>query len=169
MKRTAIYPGTFDPITLGHIDVIERGLKMFDEIIVAVAENPSKKPFFTAGERVFLVKESLKEKKGVKVEKFGSLLVDFAKKQGCTTIIKGLREISDFTHEFQQATLNRKLCPEIETIMIVTSPEYSYINSGTIKEIFSLGGSIKGFVPKPVEEALAKAFARQSLGKTAFG
>ena len=162
MKKKAIYPGTFDPVTLGHLDVIERGMKLFDEVIVGVTTNPNKKTLFTIDERIGLIKKSLGKKKGVKVKAFDSLLVDFAKKEKCKVIMKGLRELSDFTREFQHAIVNRKLRPEMETIMIMTNPKYFYVNSSIVKEVAELKGPVEKFVPKHVEKALKEKLKKKS-------
>jgi len=156
VKRRAIYPGTFDPVTYGHIDVIERGLKLFDEVVVAVVEKPAKKPLFSVDERIKLLEKSLRGKKRVKLKKLEGLLVDFSKKEKCNVIIKGLRELSDFQYEFQQAIVNRKLYPEIETVLIITNPRYFYVSSSIAKEISAYGGSLEKFAPKHVEEALKR-------------
>jgi len=157
-KKIAIYPGTFDPITLGHIDLIRRALKIFDKIIVAVAESKEKNPLFSLEERVSLAREALKDFKNVEVLSFKNLLVDFAKSKGCSIIIRGLRAISDFDAEFQLATANRKLFPDVETVFIMPSEKYFYINSRLIKEIARLNGNISCFVPKNVEQALKEKF-----------
>ena len=154
MMKKAIYPGTFDPVTFGHLDVIERSLKLFDEVLVGVTTNPKKTPFFSIKERKKFLEESLKGKKRVKIKEFDSLLVDFAEKENCGVIIKGLREVSDFTQEFQQAIVNRKLKPEMETVLIITNPKYFYLNSSIVREIAKLRGCVKGFVPEFVEKAL---------------
>ncbi len=161
---TAIYPGTFDPITFGHIDLAERALKIFGKVVVGVTTNPGKKPLFSLEERVGLAKASLKGLENscrkVEVRPFDSLLVEFAKSQGAEIIIRGLREMSDFPSEFQNATVNRKLAPGIETIFIVTSEKYFYLNSTIVKEIARFNGKLSEFVPVPVEKAL-----REKLGK----
>ncbi|MCX8158405.1 MAG: pantetheine-phosphate adenylyltransferase [Candidatus Diapherotrites archaeon] len=158
MKK-AIYPGTFDPITYGHIDVIKRALNIFDELVVAVASRPNKKTLFNIDERLELVKQSIKELKKVKVKKLDGLLVDFAKREKCRFIIKGLRELSDFQNEFQQAIVNRKLSPNMETVLIITDPEYFYFSSSIAKEIAFLGGDVSLFVTPVVEKALKKKYA----------
>ncbi|MFA4016454.1 MAG: hypothetical protein RUDDFDWM_001564 [Candidatus Fervidibacterota bacterium] len=146
----AIYPGTFDPITNGHLDVIERAAKIFEHLIVAVATNPSKRPLFTLEERTEMVREACAHIKNVTVEQLDGLLVEFARKKGVRVIIKGLRAISDFDYEFQMASMNRKLAPEIETIFIMTSLEYAYLSSSIVKEVAMLGGCVNGLVPPPV-------------------
>lgn len=154
--RIAVYAGTFDPITLGHIDVIKRALRIFNKIIVAITTNPRKVPLFTLEERVKLARESLAGLDNVEVESFDGLLVDYMKKKGAKTILRGLREVSDFSYEFQQAIINRKLYSEVDTVFIMTSPKYFYINSTIVKELVKLGACIKGFVPENVEIALRK-------------
>ena len=154
MKTKAVYPGTFDPITLGHLDVIKRGVKLFDELIIAVAESPSKRPLFGSIERKKLVEQSVKGMKGVKVKVFKGLLVDFARKEKANVILRGLREMSDFPLEFQQALVNRKLAANIETVFVMTNESYFYLSSSLVKEIAMHGGYISEFVPKPVEKAL---------------
>jgi len=165
VKIRAIYPGTFDPVTNGHVDVIERALKLFDAVIVAVAEKPGKKTLFSVDERIAMAKRSLKGKKGIIIKRLDGLLVDFARKEKCTVIIKGLRELSDFQYEFQQAIVNRKLYPEIETVLIMTNPRYFYISSSIVKEISSLGGNVEKFAPKHVQDAL-KRKAKENMAKT---
>jgi pantetheine-phosphate adenylyltransferase len=156
MMKKAVYAGTFDPITLGHLDVIKRGAEMFDELIVGITDNPAKKPLFSVKERVFLAKKCTNGMKGVKVMAFKGLLADFAEKQNALVLLRGLREVSDFPKEFQQAIVNRKLNPEVETVFVMTSAKYFYLTSSIVKEIASLGGCISGFVPDCVESALRK-------------
>ena len=156
MKKVAIYPGSFDPITNGHVDIIERSLKVFDKIIVGVLENPEKKYFFSIEERVNIIKEIFKNRKEIEVEPFQGLLVDFVKRKKAKVVIRGLRAISDFEYEFQMALMNRKLNPEIETFFMMPSIEYSFLSSRLVKEVFSLGGCIKNLVPPIVEERLRK-------------
>ena len=160
-ERSVVYAGTFDPITNGHIDVIKRALKMFDSVIVAVTTNPKKKLLFSVEERVRLARESLKGLNGAVAESFSGLLVDYLKKKNAHTILRGLRELSDFEHEFQQALMNRRLYPECDTVFVMTDAKYFYVNSSVVKEIASLGGSVNGFVPKPVEAALRKKFHKR--------
>jgi pantetheine-phosphate adenylyltransferase len=157
--KSAIYPGTFDPITLGHLDVIERALRIFDKITVAVATNPEKKLLFTLEERMGLVKESTRGMGNVEVEPLSGMLVDYARKKRIFNIVRGLREITDFQSEFQRAITNRKLEPKIDTVFIPTSAKYFYLSSTVVKEIASFKGEISCFVPKPVEKALKKKFA----------
>jgi pantetheine-phosphate adenylyltransferase len=156
--RLAIYPGTFDPITNGHLDLIERGLRIFDEIIVAVAPSPKKQPLFSLNERIELIKESVKNLKKVKVEAFDGLLVKYVKSKKGIAIIRGLRAVSDYEYELQIALMNRRLDMNIETVFMMPSEEYSFISSTIVKEVVSLGGSIKGLVPEAVEFALKEKF-----------
>jgi pantetheine-phosphate adenylyltransferase len=158
MKKIAVYPGSFDPITNGHIDIIERGLKVFDEIIVAVAINSDKRALFTVEERVEMVKIALKGRDKIKVDSFKGLLVDYMNRCNGNVIIKGLRAISDFEYEFQMAQMNRKLNEKIETFFMMTSETYSYLSSRIVKEIASLGGSVKNIVPDIVERRLKEKF-----------
>jgi pantetheine-phosphate adenylyltransferase len=156
MRRIAVYPGTFDPVTYGHLDIIKRALKIFDKVIVAVAYNAEKKPLFNVAEREEMLKESLRGVKRVEVEKFDSLIVDYVKKKKASVVIRGLRMISDFEYEFQMALTNRKLSEEMETLFMVPSDSYSYLSSKLIKEAASLGAGLKGFVPSLVEKAIKK-------------
>ena len=151
----AIYPGTFDPITLGHVDVVKRAIKLFGSLTVAVTNNPRKKPTFSAKERVSLVRESLKGLNGVEVESFQGLFVDYAKSKKAGVIVRGLRELSDFEFEFQNAIINRKL-GGIETALIVTDAKYFYLSSSMVKEIARLGGDVSCFVPEHIVKALSK-------------
>ncbi len=153
-KRIAVYPGTFDPITNGHLDVIQRGLKLFDGLIVAIAESQTKEPLFTVDERIRMVKESVKKYKNVNVESFDCLLIDYLHKKKAHIIVRGLRVISDFEYEFQMALTNRKLAPDIETVFMMTAEDYSYLSSRFIKEIARLGGRFDCFVPPNVAKML---------------
>lgn len=154
MNRIAAFPGTFDPITNGHLDIVKRGLNIFDELIVAVAENPQKGTLFNMEERVEMVRESLTDFPSVKVESFGNLLIDYLREKNINVAIRGLRVMSDFEHEFQMALINRKLDPRIETVFMMTSEDSSYISSRFLKEIFRLGGKVDCFVPLPVIKKL---------------
>ena len=157
-NRIAVYPGSFDPVTLGHLDVIKRSLKIFDKLIIAVLENDKKQPLFSAAERVEMIKEAVKGA-NVDVESFDGLLADFLKKKGVGIIIRGMRAMSDFDYEFQMAIANKKL-GDAETIFIVTDKEYFYLNSRLVKELARLGGSLDGFVTKGVEKKLKEKFGR---------
>lgn len=156
--RLGIYPGTFDPITNGHLDLIERGLRIFDEIIVAVAPNPKKQPLFMLEERLKLIRQSVKDYPNVRVEAFNGLLVNYVKSKGGVAIIRGLRAVSDFEYELQMALMNRRLDMQIETVFMMPSEEYSFLTSTIVKEVASFGGSIKGLVPDVVERALKEKF-----------
>jgi len=158
-ERVVVYAGTFDPITMGHIDVIKRALKMFDLIIVAITTNPRKKPLFSLGERVALAKSSLEGFQGVRVESFSGLLVDYLKKKKVTVILRGLRELSDFEYEFQQALVNRQLYREADTVFVMTSAKYFYVSSSLVKEIAEFGGDLDECVPEPVMKALKEKFS----------
>lgn len=154
MCQKAIYPGSFDPMTYGHIDIIKRALGIFEEIIVAVADNPSKKPLFSLKERVDMAKQATKDFDRVVVKDFNTLVVEYAHKEKIGVIIRGLRMISDFEYEFQMALTNRKLAPDIETIYLMPSESYSYLSSKLLKEAASLGADISNFVPPFIAEAV---------------
>lgn len=154
--RKAIYPGTFDPVTNGHLDLITRSLSVFDQVIVAVAVNPGKKPLFTAGERVALIREAAAGLKNVSVESFDNLLVDFCAQRGVYTVVRGLRAVSDFEYELQLSQMNRKINKEVETVFMMPSEEYNFISSKIIKEVAGLGGNVAGLVPDAVIAALKK-------------
>lgn len=161
--KIAIYPGTFDPITKGHIDLINRALKIFDKIIVAIGENPNKTPLFTLEERIFMIEEALKELNllnRVEVESFSGLLVDFAKKKEATAIIRGLRAVSDFEYEMQLALMNRKLANSIDTIFLMPSLKYIFLSSSIIKEAAKFGGNVEDLVPKIVLQKLKEKFSK---------
>jgi pantetheine-phosphate adenylyltransferase len=155
----AIYPGSFDPVTLGHIDVIARGLRLFDEVIVAAAPSEGKKPLFSIDERLDLIRASLPGEPRLQIKKLDGLLVDFVASEQASVIIRGLRAISDFEFEFQMALMNRRLAPAVETIFLMPKEDYSYISSRIVKEVARLGGDVSGVVPAPVREALARKFA----------
>lgn len=152
--RLAIYPGTFDPITNGHLDLVTRGLSIFDEIIIAVAPSSKKYPLFTLEERLRLIKESVKDYDRVRIEAFNGLLVDYARIKKGVAIIRGLRAVSDFEYELQIALMNRRLDMNIETVFLMPSEEFSFLTSTIVKEVASFGGSVKGLVPEVVEHAL---------------
>ena len=154
MIRRAIYPGSFDPVTNGHLDVIDRARKLFDEVIVAVAHNDQKHPLFTLEERLDLLRSTIGKIKKVEIAPLDGLLVDFAVAQKATAVIRGLRAISDFEFEFQMALMNRKLEARVETIFLMPKEEYTYLSSRIVKEIARLGGDVTGFVPTRVAKAL---------------
>lgn len=158
MKRAAIYPGTFDPITNGHLYMIERSLRMFDIVTVAIAHSPLKETLFDIDERVALTMEAVKGFENIEVEAFDSLLVDFARLKGAATIIRGLRAVSDFEYELQMALMNRKLDNELETIFMMPSLRFIFLSSSIVKEAASYGGSVHGLVPEVVEKALKEKF-----------
>lgn len=159
MKR-ALTPGTFDPITSGHLDVITRAAQLMDEVIVAVAASPKKQPLFTLEERAELVRKATEHLPNVRVEPFDDLLVSFAEKMEATVVIKGLRAITDFEYEFQMTALNYQLNQELETLFIMSPPQYMYLSSSIVREISSLGGDVEQFVPECVNEALKKKFGQ---------
>ena len=149
-----MYPGSFDPITNGHVDIIERGLRVFDRIVVAVLENPKKAPLFTTKERVRMIQDIFASKKEVEVRAFDGLLVDFARARGTRVVMRGLRAISDFEYEFQMALMNRNLAPDIETFFMMPNVNYSFLSSNLVREVAALGGSVEGLVPGPVARKL---------------
>jgi pantetheine-phosphate adenylyltransferase len=159
MRTVAVYPGSFDPITNGHLDVIQRAATMFDRIIVAVAHHTEKTPMFTVQERVALARAAVRNLRNVAVEDFGGLLVAYARQKKATVVVRGLRAVSDFEFEFQMALVNRKLGPQIETIFLVPKDEYIFISSRLVKEIAQLGGDVSDFVPRNVEKALRHKLA----------
>lgn len=157
MKNIVVYPGTFDPITFGHIDLVGRAARMFDKVIIAIASNSNKKPLFTLQERVDLAKEVLKIN-NVAVMGFENLLTEFMQSQGATIILRGLRAVSDFDYEFQLAGMNRQLAPEIESLFLMPADKYTYISASFVREIASLGGDVAKFAPEPVVQALRKKY-----------
>lgn len=148
--KIAVYPGSFDPVTCGHIDIIKRSCKLFDKVIVAVLNNSSKSPLFSVDERVELINKCISDIPNCEVQSFGGLLVDFVKKSGAQTVIRGLRAISDFEYEFQMALLNKKLSPEVETVFMVTNLNCLYISSSVVKEICRFGGNADGLIPDEI-------------------
>ena len=153
-KRIAVYPGTFDPVTNGHIDIVKRACRVFDEVVVGVVKKPYKTPIFSIDKRRQMLLEVLKDTKNVSVKDFDGLLVEFVLEVGAKIIIKGLRAVSDFEYELQMALMNRNLRPEIETVFMMPQEEYIYLSSSIVKEIASLGGNLKGLVPSFVEREL---------------
>jgi pantetheine-phosphate adenylyltransferase len=155
LKKIALYPGTFDPVTNGHIDIIERCSKLFDQVIVAILLNPDKDPLFTVKERVTMLKTVARKRyRNVAIDTFDGLLVEYAVKKKATVIVRGIRAISDYEYELQMALMNRRLEPRIETVFMLPAESFSYLSSKLIREIFVLGGSVKGLVPGIVEQRL---------------
>lgn len=154
MPVRAIYPGTFDPPTNGHVDLIHRGCKLFDHLTVAVLNNPGKDPLFTVAERVEMLEEATRTLGNVSVATFNGLMVDFARQHGATAVLRGIRAISDYEYEFQMALMNRRLAPEIETVFLQPAGRYSFVSSRMVKEVFSFGGDITGLVPPNVLKRL---------------
>jgi len=158
MSRTAICPGTFDPFTNGHLDIVKRSLRIFDHVIIAVATNPKKTPLFGVDERIVLIREVVSDIKGVEVDSFDGLLVDYVNSRKGSAVVRGLRAVSDFEYEMQMALMNRRLYPKIETVFMMPSEEYTFLTSTVIKEVASFGGDVNGLVPGCVEQALKKKF-----------
>jgi pantetheine-phosphate adenylyltransferase len=154
MPVTALYPGTFDPPTSGHVDLVERGAKLFDHLTVAIHVNPVKNPLFTVNERVEMLEEATVGIGNVSVATFDGLMVDFARQQGASAVLRGIRAISDYEHEFQMALMNRRLAPEIETVFLQPAGRYSFVSSRMVKEVFSFGGDVSGLVPPNVLKRL---------------
>ncbi|ABS26268.1 pantetheine-phosphate adenylyltransferase [Anaeromyxobacter sp. Fw109-5] len=161
-RRTAIYPGSFDPLTNGHLAIIQRGLKVFDRLIVAVANNPQKSPLFTAEERKALISEAVGNDPRVEVDSFNALLVDYVRTKGVYTVIRGLRAVSDFEYEFQLANMNRKLLPEFEAVFVMTGEDYFFVSAQLVREVATFGGDVTGLVPPNVAQEL-----RRKLGTPA--
>lgn len=159
MKNIAVYPGTFDPVTLGHVDIVERAAKLFERVIVAIAENPNKKPLFNLHERVQLAQQVFQKMLNVSVIGFNTLLTDFMYQQQARVILRGLRAVSDFDYEFQLAGMNRHLAPDIESLFLTPAEHFTYISSSFVKEIAGFKGDVSQFVPKVVADALTKKFA----------
>lgn len=158
--RRAIYPGSFDPITNGHLDVIERGSKLFDEVVVAVLNNPDKQSMFSVPERIDMIRKVLASNDNCHVDSFQGLLVEYATAQKAVVIIRGIRAISDYEYELQMALMNRRLAPHLETVFLMSGEAYSYISSRLVKQIFTLGGSIDGLVPQLVESRMGEKLKR---------
>jgi len=162
-SRLAVYPGSFDPLTNGHVDIIERCMHLFEKIIVAILVNAEKSPLFTTKERVEIVREAFKGHSNVEVDTFDGLLVDYVTRRKAHVIVRGLRALSDFESEFQMALMNRRLSPHVETVFMMPAEQYTYISSRLIKEVFSLGGRVSGLVPAIVETRLQeKQLAKRS-------
>ncbi len=166
-RSVAVFPGSFDPITNGHIDIVDRALRVFDEVIIAILVNREKKPLFSAEERMELIREAFRGEKRVRGDTFSGLLVDYAMRVGASVIIRGLRAISDFEYEFQMALMNRRLNPRIETVFLMAPEGFSYLSSRLVKEVFDLGGDVRGLVPPVVERRLREK--RGAVGKRARG
>jgi pantetheine-phosphate adenylyltransferase len=158
MSVSAMYPGTFDPVTRGHEDLVRRATKLFDEIVVAIATNPDKTPLFSLEERVALASDVLKDLPGVSVTGYEGLTVDFARERGLSTIIRGLRAVSDFEYEFQLATMNRHLADQVETVFLTPTENYTFVSSSLVREIARLGGDVSAFVHPRVAEGLTTKF-----------
>ena len=158
MTRIAIYPGSFDPITMGHLDILDRTLRIFDKVIIAVGEHMEKDTLFSVEERLQQIREAVKGKKNVEVAHFEGLMIDYARRRKADVIIRGLRAVSDFEYEFQMALMNRKLDSDIETVFIMTRGKYSYLNSSVVKEVARHNGRITDLVPAAVEKALKEKF-----------
>jgi len=156
---SALYPGSFDPVTRGHIDLVERALQLFDSVTVAVAENISKRPVFDLAERLELLQQVLPDSPGIKVTSFSGLVVDYCREQSISVVVRGLRTVSDFEYEYQMALTNRHMSPQVETVFVMPSPEYSFISSTLIKDIVRHGGDVSDFVPEEVERQLRDRLA----------
>jgi pantetheine-phosphate adenylyltransferase len=163
----AVFPGSFDPITNGHLDIIARGLSVFDDVTIAILVNPAKQALFTVEERVEIIREAYKGEPRVKVDTFSGLLVDYAERVGAAVIVRGLRAISDFEYEFQMALMNRRLNPRIETVFMMPAEGYSYLSSRLVKEVFQLGGRVRDLVPPIVERRLAEKYGAAAPPATA--
>jgi len=163
--RLAVYPGSFDPLTNGHVDIIQRGARLFDQIVVAILENAEKEALFTVGERLESAKQVFSEQQNVEVDTFNGLLVDYARRKNASVIVRGLRAISDFEYEMQMALMNRRLSSEIETVFMMPAEPYTYVSSRLVKEIYSLGGSVSGLVPPSVEDRLRRSSRLQAVNQ----
>ncbi len=161
-NKTAIYAGSFDPITNGHIDVITRAIKLFDRVIIAIIENPDKVPLFSISERIALIKTQFSGQKNIQVEGFKGLLVDYAKEQDTYTLVRGLRAVSDFDYEIQMHHTNLALESKIETIFLMTDPKHAYLSSSIVRQLASLGGNVTDFVPKHVQNALQSKYKKRT-------
>jgi pantetheine-phosphate adenylyltransferase len=162
MKRIAIYPGSFDPVTNGHLDIVRRGTSLFDEVIVAILHNPSKKALFTIDERLDMLQETMKDIPGISFDTFGGLLVDYADKRGAQAILRGMRAVSDFEYEFQLALMNRKLNREIQTVFLMTGLRWIFTSSSIIKEAAQFGGDVSELVPPIVNQKIIEKYRRNN-------
>ena len=160
VERVAIYPGSFDPITNGHVGIIDRGLRLFDRLVVAVLKNVGKQPLFEVEERMSLIRQTFPEEERIEVDTFEGLLVTYVRKKGAAAIIRGLRGVADFEYELQMTNMNRRLAPEITTLFMIAEERHSYISSSLLKEVVSLGGDIAGLVPEHVEKQVLERFGR---------
>lgn len=160
----AVFPGSFDPITNGHIDIIARGLSVFDQVVIAILVNPEKSPLFSVEERVDIIRQAYRGEPRVRVDTFSGLLVDYAESIGASVIVRGLRAISDFEYEFQMALMNRRLNPRIETVFMMPAEGYSYLSSRLVKEVFQLGGEVSELVPPVVERRLRDKYGDRARG-----
>jgi len=162
VTRTAIYPGSFDPLTFGHVDIIERSVRIFDRVIVSILTNPQKSPLFTVDERIEVMHDVLKPRfANVEIDVFDGLLVHYARQKNAQVIVRGIRAVTDYEYEFQMALMNRRLEPDIETVFMMPAEKYSYLSSRLVKEIAELGGSMSGLVPDIVEKRLKQKFKRE--------
>lgn len=168
MKRRAVYPGTFDPVTNGHIDLIERSAALFDHVVVAILSNAEKTPLFTVKERVAMLESVVRRRRNVSVTTFGGLLIDFVERIGASVIVRGIRAISDYEYELQMALMNRRLSSKIETVFMMPAEAYSYLSSRLVKEISLLGGSVHGLVPSLVERKLAGKYREKARAAAAL-
>ena len=156
MARLAIYPGSFDPLTNGHVAIIQRGLNLFDRLVVAVANNPQKTPLFTVEERKAFISRAVRNDPRVEVDSFDGLMVEYARARGIHTVLRGLRAVSDFEYEFQLANMNRKLLPEFESVFVMTGEDYFYVSSRLVREVATFGGDVRGLVPANVADAMRR-------------
>jgi pantetheine-phosphate adenylyltransferase len=156
VKRIAVYPGTFDPVTHGHLDLVDRGRRHFDGLIVGILRNEDKEPMFSVEERVALIEEAISGWDNVRVDSFDGLLVDYCKRAGASVILRGMRALSDFEYELQMALMNRRLEPDVETVFLTPTEAYSYVSSRLVREVARLGGEVEGLVPRTVAAALAR-------------
>ena len=159
---TAVYPGTFDPVTNGHLDIIRRGSRLFSWVIVAILQNPAKDPLFSLAERTGMVQQATHDLRNVRVDTFEGLLVDYARRQSARVIVRGLRAVSDFEFEMQMAMMNRRMNDQVETVFMMPNESYSYVSSRLVREVVMLGGSVEGIVPEAVARALAAKFGKRA-------